>query len=254
MEEILKYLSSIYQIDSVDYSGGEISILPEQYVYESLCVIEKYSKDGISITSNLTNILSKRILDKVELYASFDITLRKNFDIINKISNQLQDRFVILTMIPDKALIKNKEILKKLTRFENIKIQLTTFCQNKIDIETTEDDIIDLFRYLKNNHLLNTRIGFHSSKYKRNVSTSLLIDPRGLIAHNCGAYTKPETFYTLSEFKSNNILPTGNLMHECKECELNKYCYMYARDEDSLYHCRFKNLAVRIKQLMETVE
>lgn len=76
IENQLASISSKYEIEHVDLYGGEVALLPEDYLYSLFDIVGKFFKGNINIISNLSRINQAFLDDRVDLSVSYDFEAR----------------------------------------------------------------------------------------------------------------------------------------------------------------------------------
>ena len=105
IETIMKRLSEIDEtITHIDLYGGEIGLLPDEYLNELIDVIKKRFNPTISIITNLSAIREVFLRPDISLSVSYDFDAREKEQIVFNNMLSLQRPFSILTLASEKVI------------------------------------------------------------------------------------------------------------------------------------------------------
>lgn len=82
LDDLLKEISLFDTIDYVDLYGGEVALLPEDYMEQMFDIIEKYCSERVSVITNLSAIHPTFIRRNVVLSVSYDFECREKHELV----------------------------------------------------------------------------------------------------------------------------------------------------------------------------
>lgn len=95
------------RIDYVDLYGGEVTLLPEDYLDEMFNIIHRYYSGNINVVTNLTKIHPILLRDDVDISVSFDFECRTGYKrTLQNISLLPPEKPVALLMLASDCLMK----------------------------------------------------------------------------------------------------------------------------------------------------
>jgi len=104
IETIMKRLSEIDEtITHIDLYGGEIGLLPDEYLNELIDKIKDEYNPTISIITNLSAIREVFLRPDIDLSVSYDFDAREKEHIVLKNMMMLQRPFSVLTLASEKV-------------------------------------------------------------------------------------------------------------------------------------------------------
>ncbi len=97
----LAEVSKHEQITHVDLYGGELGVLPHDYLIELCSVIQKYNSGRINLITNMSNVYPIFLEDFIDLSVSYDFTCREKHELVlrNMISTP-KDLHVLMLASP----------------------------------------------------------------------------------------------------------------------------------------------------------
>lgn len=140
------------KITSICLLGGELSILPKEYLDKLLNIVEQHNV-SIDVFTNLYNIVPR--FQKYNLYVSFDFHLRQYYNVV--FSNMmLLDKFSISTTVTKSLLnMDTNKIVNFYNSFENLNRVIFnhyhTNKHNRIESTTNEEYVDFIIRIKKSN-------------------------------------------------------------------------------------------------------
>ena len=82
LDELVSNVAAIESIDYVDFYGGELAILPDNYLSALVQTVEKYYSGPISVITNLSAIRPIFTRDNVILSVSYDFDAREKHELV----------------------------------------------------------------------------------------------------------------------------------------------------------------------------
>ena len=178
LEKQLEILSKEFNFKHISVSGGEISILPEEYLKNILHICHNYS-DTICITTNFIIPLHTTLLDLADIIRiSYDPFTRENqYSVLTNILEADNYNFDV-EILPTKYLIQNYKILENLLHIRNINPTINLFWNSaNLDIvDFTDDELFQFIKYYIDKKIFGKRIFFQNrgGSTRCNIAT---IDP-----------------------------------------------------------------------------
>lgn len=142
-KRLLEIKEKNYQIDHVDLYGGEIALLPEDYLYSLDKLLEKYDNPSINIITNFSKINKYFLEDHVSVSVSFDFEAREKHELVLQNIIKFKKDIAIL-MLASKDLLKLDvpKIISIFNKIENIKtVEIKPYSKNQANnLEVTDSD------------------------------------------------------------------------------------------------------------------
>lgn len=243
--DILKYET----IEMVDLYGGEIGLLPEDYVEDMCAMLSKYNINDVNIITNLSMV--NRVILNPDLYVtvSYDFDCREQHDRVWNNMLQLNKPFSILILASKDLIVKDVDsMIAQLNLLQNLtSVEIKPYSTNQanrhnvshIDYEQfikkwLTSPINKSFQFVNKDNILK------SIKGTRNAFSNdhVYITPTGEFAVlefdlNDNEYFK--SMNTISEyFNWAKNEPTVNVSQICRDCEYYGKCltehYRYVKD------------------------
>ena len=82
LDKLLAEIRTFEPIEYVDLYGGEVALLPEQYMEDMFDVIEKYCSNNVSVITNMSTIHPTFISRDVILSVSYDFDCREKHELV----------------------------------------------------------------------------------------------------------------------------------------------------------------------------
>ena len=117
----LKEISDFSPIQHVDIYGGEISLLPEEYLEELLVILSSYCRPPYNIITNLTRISPLFKDERVHLSVSYDFEARKFNELVFQNMSLLNKNISVLILASPQVIAMNVDsLIEKLNLLSNI--------------------------------------------------------------------------------------------------------------------------------------
>ena len=110
LDKIKERLDEVLVITHIDLYGGEIGLLPDEYV-DSLIELCKQYTDSICIITNLSAIRPAFLRDDIQLSVSYDFDAREKESIVFNNMLKIQKPFNILTLASRKVVNGNPDVM-----------------------------------------------------------------------------------------------------------------------------------------------
>jgi len=248
INEILAYDT----IDMVDLYGGEIGLLPEEYVEELCNMLGKYNIDDINIITNLSMV--NRVILNPDLYVtvSYDFECREQHDRVWNNMLQLTKPFSILILASKDLISKNVDsMIAQLNLLQHLtSVEIKPYSTNQANTHNVSHN--DYVQFVKQ-WLTSPILKHFQFVNKHNIQTSLN-GTRNAFS-NDHVYITPTGEFAVLEFDLNDneyfkslgsMLeyinwaknePRVNVSQICKECEYYGKCltehYRYVKNLDN---------------------
>jgi sulfatase maturation enzyme AslB (radical SAM superfamily) len=248
IQEVLQY----DVIDMVDLYGGEIGLLPEQYVNELCDLLRHYEINDINIITNLSMV--NDVIKNPDLYitVSYDFDCREQHERVWNNMFQLDKPFSIL-ILASKDLIKKDvdEMIMQLNLLKNLNsVEIKPYSTNQANAHNVTHRDFELFvqKWIESNVDKNFQFVNES-----NIQKSLSKERNAF--SNDHVYITPEGNFAVLEFDLNDkeyfkplksMLeyiawavdePTKNVSQICRDCKYYGRCltehYRYVKTLDN---------------------
>jgi MoaA/NifB/PqqE/SkfB family radical SAM enzyme len=136
----LSEISSYQKIDSVDLYGGEIGILPKEYLYEIKSLLGGFGLQSANIITNLSVINPAFIDPFFDISVSYDFDCREKHALVWRNMCELPREFSIL-MLAGKCLIRKcpDEMIQFLNTLNNlVSVEIKPYSQNQANSHPVE--------------------------------------------------------------------------------------------------------------------
>lgn len=249
LEDRLDEVLSIDTIHGVDLYGGEIGLLPEEYV-EQLChILTSRDINDINIITNLSMV--NRVITNPNLYVSvsYDFDCREQHDRVWSNLLMLDRQFSILILASKDLILKDvDQMISQLNLLKNlISVEIKPYSINQSNSHPVSDKDFELFiqkwlksdiemsfEFVNENNIKKTLNGTRNAFSNDHV----YITPEGKFAVlefdlNDKEYFK--TLNTILEYKEWALNePNKNVSQICKSCDYYGRCltehYRYVKD------------------------
>lgn len=190
LKEKLDHITHYRDIATVDLYGGEIQLLPDDYMQALLSLVRAYKPTEINITTNLTVVKPYLYDDDIHLYVSYDSKAREQWERVLYNAQQLTKPFnIILLTSPDVIALPVEAIIDECNSMPCLKnIEIKPYSPNQANDFGTSDYDHECFvwRFIENRHRLKanlSNVGLikESLNHKTNAFTQkhLYITPKG---------------------------------------------------------------------------
>jgi sulfatase maturation enzyme AslB (radical SAM superfamily) len=249
LEERLKEVLTYDSIDMVDLYGGEIGILPEEYV-ENLCsMLSNHGIDDINIITNLSMV--NRVILNPNFYVtvSYDFDCREQHDRVWNNMIKLNRNFSILILASKDLIEKNvDEMISQLNLLTNlVSVEIKPYSTNQANEHNVSHKDFELFvqkwlesKIKKNFNFINEQNIIESLQGIRNAFSNdhVYITPHGKFAVLEFDINDREYFKSLDNYEEYlswaRNEPIKNVSDICKDCKYYGKCltehYRYVKD------------------------
>jgi sulfatase maturation enzyme AslB (radical SAM superfamily) len=239
LEERLKEVLIYDSVDMVDLYGGEIGILPEEYV-ENLCgMLATHGIDDVNIITNLSMV--NRVILNPNFYVtvSYDFDCREQHERVWNNMISLDKPFSILILASECLLKKNvNEMIQQLNLLVNLQsVEIKPYSTNQAncypvtykDFENhikawINSDIKKQFQFVNEKNILESLSGIRNAFSNDHV----YITPIGDFAVLEFDLNDNEYFKVLNSFEDYihwvSVEPEKNTSEICKSCEYYGKC------------------------------
>ena len=126
--ELLEQVVESYEVTHVDIYGGEVLLLPHEYLMELKAILHDYSIDDIVLISNLSLVNEAALDEDFELGISYDFTAREKSELVFNNILSLPRWFNVLTLASRKFLDEVTpdefvQTMNMLTRVNSVEIK-----------------------------------------------------------------------------------------------------------------------------------
>lgn len=146
LNDRLAEISKHKTITHIDMYGGEISLLNEQYVLDTISVIRKYYTGPISVITNLSATPKWFFRDDIDVSVSFDYTAREKHDVVLRNMVEFNKPFHVLTLVSaqlirwtDEELLEMIHICNSLPKLTSVELKPYSANQANHDDITFKD-------------------------------------------------------------------------------------------------------------------
>jgi len=252
LEKRLDEVMSVDEINGIDLYGGEIGLLPEDYVEELCAIVKSRGIDDINIITNLSMV--NRVITNPDLYVSvsYDFECREQHDRVWDNMFALNNPFSILILASKDLINKDvDEMISQLNLLSNLSsVEIKPYSINQANCHSVSHKDFELFvqKWLDND--IQMRFEFVNEKNiqatldgSRNAFSNdhVYITPTGQFAVLEFDLNDKEYFKTLDsiqEYKDWALNePNKNVSDICKSCDYYGTCltehYRYVKDLDN---------------------
>lgn len=249
LEDMLVEVMSFEKINHVDLYGGEIGLLPIEYVEKLIKIFKKFNITDVNLNTNLSMINFTTLNDFFHISVSFDFNAREMNEKVWNNMFLLNKPFSILMLASD-ALLKEEvdDMISKVNLLTNLKtVEIKPYSKNQSnDLPVSYDDFEKFVRkwiespIKKNFDFINEWNLLDTLEGKRNAFSNdhVYITPFGKFAVLEFDLNDREYFKELNSF--DEYLQWSNSEHEknvsgiCKSCDYYGKCltehYRYVND------------------------
>lgn len=121
LDNLLTEITKFEPIEYVDLYGGEVALLPEDYMEQMFDIIEKYCKNRVSVITNLSAIHPTFLSRDVILSVSYDFNCREKHELVFQNMMKYPNDIHVL-MLAGKCLIQQDvdEMIMMLNSLRNV--------------------------------------------------------------------------------------------------------------------------------------
>lgn len=127
LDDKINELQQYRKIDHVDLYGGEIGLLPEDYLKSLLQILKIYGIRSINVNTNLSVINDALVTDDVHLSVSYDFSVREQSDRVWNNMLKLDKKFSVLMLASDELIKKDVDemilFFNLIENMENLEIK-----------------------------------------------------------------------------------------------------------------------------------
>lgn len=129
----LQEVSSHSKIEHVDLYGGEIGLLPENYVQDLKSLLRFYGVDSININTNLSMVNKTLIDDDFYLSVSYDFSVREQSERVWNNMFKLERPFSILMLASNKLIgLDVDDMIMQLNLLKNLQsVEIKPYSENQ---------------------------------------------------------------------------------------------------------------------------
>jgi sulfatase maturation enzyme AslB (radical SAM superfamily) len=230
LEERLIEILSYRKIAMVDLYGGEVALLPLDYVTKLKELLHTYGIYDINIITNLSVINEITTDPDFYISVSYDFDAREKSELVFRNMTQLQRPFSILMLASKELISKNvPEMIETLNLLENLQsVEIKPYSTNQSNQDTVH--------YTQFEELVKSFLQFTNKKFQfvnKDLLQSVLDKSRNAFSDD-HIYITPTGKYAVLEFDLNDnefFLEYDTLDQYFKWCERektrvnrNKYC------------------------------
>jgi len=244
LEEIQQHLTNISihkEIEHIDIYGGELSLLPDIYIYSLFDICFSFTK-SVNIISNGTIIKEWMYDTRIDLSFSYDGSIRDKYEQSFKNISTLNRKFHILGLVSKDFDIKEFTIHTNfLQNCETVELKPYSMSNNSIKLDLNYK-FIESVKYLLQN---STKHIINEERIKRSLSKSynafsdnhIYITPNNKLA-SLEFNKNIEYFKYYDDFNHFKESWNENFSSTCKNCEYFGNCLTeHYRDNENINSC-----------------
>lgn len=218
----MEELSKVYDFVYIDLYGGEITLLPEDYIKELISICEKYVSD-ISVVTNLIEMPQWLYELKYTVSASWDYIYRPKNELVLKNAEIFYNKTGkgIPLVLTSPELYKHKEEIRKLIDKPYIKSFDIKPCMktSQNGIEKSLEHYEELVKYFIQNPITPFFTNSFTLTNKKDRYLHVFLNPNNKFVDVCYDDKGNESFKEVDVYNLNDGIP-----NECITCELYEYC------------------------------
>ena len=222
LEKQLEDISQIYEFVYIDLYGGEITILPEDYINRLISIIEKYTSE-ISLVTNLIKVPEWLYRCKYQFCASWDYIYRPKHELVLKNCEDYYNKtgIGIPLVLTSPDLYKHKEIVRELIDKPYIKSFDIKPCMKTSanGVERSLEDYENLVKYFIENPIKPFFTNSFLLNNKKDRYLHIFINPYNKFVDVKYDDKGNERFEEVNINSLNDNIPI-----ECTTCEMFEYC------------------------------
>jgi sulfatase maturation enzyme AslB (radical SAM superfamily) len=251
LEQKIQQVIEKTQIDMVDLYGGEIGLLPDEYVNQLCELLHKYNIDDINIITNLSMVNDITLNTDLYITVSYDFDCREQSDRVWNNLIMLPREFSIL-ILASKELIKKdiSDMITQLNLLQNlVSVEIKPYSTNQANCHNVTHKEFEIFVQKWIENPINKKFQFiNEDNIKKSINRTknafsndhVYITPQGDFAVLEFDLNDKEYFKHLKSideyFKWADEEPIKNISEICKSCNYYGNCltehYRYVKDLD----------------------
>lgn len=136
-----------YFVDHIDLYGGEVGLLPEQYLEDLDTVIDLQTEASISVITNLSKIHPYFLKDHIDLSVSFDFEAREHHGLVMSNLAKISKPIAILMLAsPNLLKLDVNRMIGILNSYQNIiSVEIKPYSSNQANILPVSDKDFEEF-------------------------------------------------------------------------------------------------------------
>jgi sulfatase maturation enzyme AslB (radical SAM superfamily) len=160
LERRLTEITSVSKIDMVDIYGGEIGLLPVDYIKSLKELLHAYGIYDISVITNLSMINETTTDPDFYISVSYDFSAREKHELVFKNMTQLTSPFSVLMLASPQLLEHDvNDIIQTLNLLPNLQsVEIKPYSQNQANCHAVEytqfENFVKLFLENKNKNFI----------------------------------------------------------------------------------------------------